>query len=168
MIVLGIDPGWSGAIAMIERRENGSRCTRVWKMPETDVGIAELAKKLAAFEPNGTVLELVNCRPGEAQPNVWKFAGNFFAWKMALLLVGIEYDLVVPQTWQKEFALIVPGINQIPDRKLREKAKRDKKGLNKAEAQRQFPNLKVTLANCDALLIARFAELRFTPRSKFL
>lgn len=168
MIFLGIDPGWSGAIATIERRENGSRRTSLWKMPETDVGIAVLAKKLATLGITGAVLELVNTRPGEAQPSVWKFAANFFGWKMALLLVGIEYDLVQPQIWQKEFALIVPGISKIPDKKMREKAKREKKNLNKAEAQRQFPSLKVTLANCDALLIARYAELRFTPRSKFL
>lgn len=166
MSYLGIDPGWSGGIATIEKLPSGGRRTSVWRMPESDIGIAILSRKLARLGIKRAVLESVNCRPGEAQTNVWKFAANFFGWRMALLMAEIDYDLVIPQTWQKAFGLIVPGISKLNGKEY-EKARRAKKHLNAAEARRIFPSIKVTLLNCDALLIARYAQLLDEPARKY-
>lgn len=160
MIVFGIDPGWSGAVATIERRD-GKKFTNVYKMPETEYGIADICRKLAAqsaeTEVHG-VLEHVWGRAGEAQQNVWKFAGNFFSWRMGLIMAGVRYDLVTPQKWQAEFQLLERSIPSMT-RKEAAQRKRMKKNRHKVKAQELFPRIRVNLDNCDALLIAVWADL---------
>lgn len=162
-VVFGVDPGWGGCVAVIERLE-GKRRVQVHKMPKTEFGIAALAKQLAERGARG-LIEQVGPRPGEAAQNGWKFAANYFGWRMALICAGVPHALIMPQKWQAEFDLLVKGISKLPKAE-QEAAKREKKRRQRDLAQGLFPKLRVTLENCDGLLIALYADrtaARITP-----
>lgn len=78
--------------------------------------------------------------PGSAMFNFGQNYGHLEAFVMAH---GFPLVHVRPQEWQKAV-----GVSPIKDEK-----KTDHKNRLKAAAQRYFPETKVTLWNCDALLI---------------
>ena len=90
-----------------------------------------------------------------------------------LVALGIPFELVTPQKWQKEVGLRFPPVNkgqydglsdsERTDEKkrisgLNAKRKRDNKNMMKELAQRIYPHLKVTLDTADALLILHYAQ----------
>ena len=77
--------------------------------------------------------------------------GRNFGYHLGLLAAcGFSVELVRPSVWQKGY----PKTAKIADKA---KAKRDHKAELKEIAARKFPQLKVTLANADALLILDWA-----------
>ena len=60
---------------------------------------------------------------------------------------GIRWEYVTPQKWQREFGLILPKLSNT-----------DKKNRHKAVAQQLFPDVKITHAIADALLIAEYCR----------
>jgi hypothetical protein len=67
---------------------------------------------------------------------------------MGLIAASIPFDLIAPQTWQKEFAI----------RRDKGELKSHWKERLKSVAQRLFPYLKVTLSTADSLLLAEYAR----------
>lgn len=166
MLVFAIDPGWSGSIVTIERRD-GKKLTNVFKMPENERGIVARARELAEIGkriPVRGLVENVWARPGEATGSIWKFAGNVFGWRMALLALDVRYDLIVPEKWQAEFQLIEHWPKGLTE-KERSALKREKKRRHVAAAQELFPRLRVTLDNVDGLLLAQYAYIHLARRS---
>jgi len=147
MNVLAIDPGGSGAIVLaIEGRP-----LQIWKMPDTCGDLVSVFKEIKAigeeeFELPTVLLERVGGfikgvpSPGSA---MFKFGQNYGQLEALSMSIGFPLVLVSPAAWQKAV-----GINPIPDEK-----KQDHKNRLKALAQRLYPKQKVTLWNCDALLI---------------
>lgn len=78
--------------------------------------------------------------------SMFKMGENFGIWQGLAMALGVRLVLVRPQDWQA-------GISGTTGKKGAER----KRALH-AEAVRRFPNFKVTLDNCDALLIADFAR----------
>lgn len=93
-------------------------------------------------------------------------AGAFsFGWisgglEWMLLTLGVRYEKVSPQKWQKAMACKPRGKvpKELEDKKARRalatKLAREHKNDLKAQAQALFPQAKVTLTNADALLLA--------------
>lgn len=144
--IVAIDPGLSGGIAV---RWFGK--TDCWPMPETQGDLLERLreiKSVAGLEGDELVcvLEEVSGFAGKAQPGsaMFRFGEHFGFIKGVVQALGIRLVLVRPQVWQKGFGLgTASGCA----------SKSEWKNKLKAEAQRRFPHLNVTLKTADALLI---------------
>jgi hypothetical protein len=144
--VVAIDPGASGGIAI-------SRFGKVecYPMPETQGDLLALLRSFTgAADVEGhelvCVLEEVSGFAGKAQPGsaMFRFGEHFGFVKGVVQALEIRLVLVRPQIWQKGFGLGTASTCQ---------TKSEWKNKLKAEAQRRFPQLNVTLKTADALLI---------------
>lgn len=146
IIYIGIDPGLSGGIAILN--QDGS-VKEVVAMPDTPRDIYEFL--LSYKEDSRCVLEDVGYgMPGQSSKATATFARHNGHLEMALLALGIPTEKVTPQKWIKVYQL----------KKKKEQDKNEWKNVLKAKAQSLFPQLgkKVTLKTCDALLIAEYAR----------
>jgi hypothetical protein len=144
--IVAIDPGLSGGVAV---RWFGK--TDCWPMPETQGDLLERlreVKNVAGLEGDELVcvLEEVSGFAGKAQPGsaMFRFGEHFGFIKGVVQALEIRLVLVRPQVWQKGFGLGTASACQ---------TKSEWKNKLKAEAQRRFPHLDVTLKTADALLI---------------
>jgi hypothetical protein len=154
--IIAIDPGKSGGIAVIY--PNGR--TVADPMPETEEDLVNYLRSIdseCSLESYAlhAYVEKVGGFVGKGQPGSAMFKFGFGAGVIegALRALRIRTIYVRPQEWQKTFSLgTAAGCAK----------KTEWKNKLKAEAQRRFPSLKVTLSTADALLIlehARKAEL---------
>ena len=139
--ILGIDPGKNGAIAWIT---DGKIC--VEKMPETlqdlwgviqDIHSDTICSRGATIK---AYIEAVHSSPQMGVTSAFTFGQGFGHLEMALTAAGIPFERVTPQKWQKAMGCMTKG----------------NKNVSKARAQELFPQMKVTHAISDALLIAEY------------
>jgi hypothetical protein len=155
MVVLGIDPGASGGFAWAYYKtvEPRKRIKKIYsiKIPQSDSEIIDQLNYLSDLSfPDTPVccLEKVSGFIGKPQPGsaMFKFGRNFGFLLGVLMVLKFEIHLVSPQKWQKGLSLGKKG----------ERSQTEWKRFLKDEAQRLFPDQRVTLATSDALLILRF------------
>ena len=144
MLFIGIDPGKNGGIAVLDGELS---VVGLFKMPETP---QDLLNALSSYRSNSTcVLEKVGGMPGNGGSAMFNFGKGYGHIEMALLACGICTETITPNKWEKYFQLGTSG----------NYSKTEWKNRLKAKAQQLFPSLgkKITLATCDALLIAYYA-----------
>ncbi len=141
MTIIGIDPGKNGGIAWCHEIGDWTT-TGVEKMPETDTDLLELLCSISGEGECKAFLERVHSMPGQGVASTFEFGRGFGALRMALLALGIPFDMVTPQTWQKSMSCLSKG----------------DKNVTKSRAQELFPSLKVTHATADALLICEYGR----------
>ncbi len=154
--IVAIDPGMSGGLALT--RSGKVDCL---PMPETEGDLLELLRGVKrAADAEGCeeygpgelvcVLEEVSGFAGKAQPGsaMFRFGAQFGFIKGVVQALGIRLVLVRPRAWQKGFGLGTASACA---------SKTVWKNKLKAEAQRRFPQLNVTLKTADALLILEHA-----------
>jgi len=137
---IGIDPGQSGGLCII------SKSVDVIKMPDTESDIwdwFDTASKLNCF----AVIEKVHSMPGQGVASTFKFGQGYGTLRMALIAAKIPFEEIPPRSWQKKMG-IVP--------KAKTESKTDFKNRLKGKAQQLFPEIKMTLSICDAVLIAEY------------
>lgn len=141
MTIIGIDPGKSGGIAWIR---DGSPC--VEKMPETLKDLWELiTSDILRNETIGMTvayIEAVHSSPQMGVTSAFTFGQGFGHLEMALTAAGIPFERVSPQKWQKAMGCMTKG----------------DKNVSKRRAQELFPEMKITHATADALLIAEYGR----------
>lgn len=93
-------------------------------------------------------IERVWASPVMGVSAAFAFGENYGSWRAAIAMRGIPLEEVLPQAWQR---LVCPHI---------EGTGAERKRALKDEAQRRFPDLRVTFSNSDALLISEYARLR--------
>ena len=142
MIYIGIDPGASGGIAVYEDG-HGMVAT---KMPETEADIALEFQSWKLMGPSKAIIEKVHAMPGQGVTSMFSFGKNYGFLRGCLISLGIPFDEVTPQTWQKALGCLTKG----------------DKNVSKAKAQQLFPGIKVTHAIADSLLIAEYLRRRET------
>ena len=145
-LLLAIDPGASGAIAV----KWPGKPILAYPMPDD----ADLVETMEAYwvaakaEEHATVAhpEAAGGYTGKPQPGspMFKFGSGYGFIRGVLAANRIKTVLVRPQTWQK-------GVSGVQSTKGPER----KRALKEA-ASRLYPNIKVTLTNADALLIADY------------
>ena len=125
--------------------------TECWPMPKTEGDLVDFIKSLkAATSLEGgevvCVLEQVGGFAGKAQPGsaMFRFGEHFGFIKGIIQALEVRLVLVRPQVWQKGFGLGTASACA---------SKTIWKNKLKAEAQRRYPHLNVTLKTADALLI---------------
>ena len=149
---IGIDPGQSGGIAILEY--DGSV---FWfgKMPETEAEVLMILRPFIGGHARA-VLEHVWSSPGWGHVGAFKFGKSFGGLRMALTAASIPFEQVVPRTWQKAVGVFYPkGITKV-----------EKKNISKALAKKLFPKIKITHAIADALLLAEYCR-RHDPARPF-
>lgn len=147
MIILGIDPGQSGAIAIIS--PDGRRAEQRLSATETDIWYF-----LFNWHPHDkcesfAFVERVHSMPKQGVASSFKFGQNYGFLRGLLTALRIPFEEVTPQRWQKEMACLTKG----------------DKNVSKARAQQLFPQLKVCHWNADALLIAEFGRRVLNQRN---
>jgi len=145
ILFLGIDPGKSGSICCVDAFGNPELVVRA---NESYSDIWKSVDKLANNNGCKAVIELVHAMPNQGVVSTFRFGESYGALLGILAATQVPYEKVRPRVWCKEFSL-----------------KRDKdepvsawKNRHKVLAQSLFPNIKITHANADALLIAEYCR----------
>ena len=103
MLAIGIDPGKSGALAVIYTDED-NKPFRVKVIPFEETAYRDA---LATCVDSRVVccLEKVGAMPGQGVVSMFNFGQNFGFIQGLLQANKIPYQLIPPQTWKKEFSL---------------------------------------------------------------
>lgn len=159
-LTIGIDPGLSGAIAVINQDGN----IELHDCPIFSIGKknkynpSQMAELLRQYkEPEKTLLvgiEKVHSMHGQGVASTFTFGEGFGIWLGILAALGIPHELITPQSWKKS---MMDG-----------QGAKDK-DTSRLLAMRLFPDachqlqLKKHHGRADALLIAEFLRRKVNP-----
>lgn len=153
-VVIGIDPGVNGAIAML-RASDGSLVhlddVPVVKYKRKELHLAAYLDLVQSYDVVSACIEKVTATATGGVSSAFTFGGTFIAPQCFLLSAGIPYDLVTPNTWKKAF-----GLYKVDKDASRQTATRF---YPDAVAQLKF---KKDHNKADALLIARYHWQRYS------
>lgn len=138
MTYIGIDPGKSGSIAFISG-EN------IWsiKGDSTHKDMIDAIKDAASIEPIAfALIEFVASSPQMGVKSAFTFGQSYGALEMLLVASNVPFERITPKKWQDIMKCRTGG----------------DKNISKRRAQELFPNIKITHANADALLLAELAR----------
>lgn len=135
-MIVGIDPGVSGGIALLDHK---SLQEAVKYEMDKEAEIVELLKGYQIYIKKAYI-EAVHSMPGQGVASTFKFGLNYGWWQGVLVALRIPFERVSPVRWQTEMRCRSGG----------------DKNVTKKLAQELFPNIKVTHAIADALLIAEY------------
>ena len=137
---IGVDPGKSGAIAFIPSRGE----PWVIKNTSTDRDLSDAVED-AMREYTGQVfasIEHVHSSPQMGVKSAFTFGMSYGKLLMLLACHKVPYEPVTPRIWQGKMQCLTGG----------------DKNVSKAKAQALFPDIKITHAIADALLIAEYGR----------
>ena len=138
MIIIGIDPGAKGGIAIYDEAEHEMI---LHKCPETPKEMAAIINTAKVKDKNTfCVIEKVHAFPTDARSSAFKFGCNFGKWLGILGAYDIPTLEVTPQVWMRDF-------QPLP------KIKKERKNELKQIAINLFPKNKITLSTSDAALM---------------
>jgi len=150
---IAIDPGVNGGIAW-----DSAQLASCMGMPGSDTETAEEIQRLAEMDdvllrirPGiKCIIEDVPKFVGRALPGSTIFPLAFNCGLVRGIAVSLRMPVILvrPQDWQKHFRLGSKGDSTTTEHKNK----------LKAEAQRRYPHLKVTLKTADALLLLAYAQ----------
>jgi crossover junction endodeoxyribonuclease RuvC len=159
MRIIGIDPGLSGAIAILE----DNKIKELFDMPVMPDGkknkrqlnnalLVKLIKdNIKNLEDTVMVVEQVNAMPGQGVTSMFNFGQTFGAIKGICAALGLPIFFVRPAKWKKYFELI-----------------NSSKDASRTKAIEMYPSISEQLSKkkdvnkSDAILIARYySETRF-------
>jgi|TARA_B110000444_G_C18573616_1_gene470587 crossover junction endodeoxyribonuclease RuvC len=159
MRIIGIDPGLSGAIAILE----DNKIKELFDMPVMPDGkknkrqlnsalLVKLIKNsIKNLDDTVMIVEQVNAMPGQGVTSMFNFGQTFGAIKGICAALGLPIFFVRPAKWKKHFELI-----------------NSSKDASRTKAIEMYPSISDQLSKkkdvnkSDAILIARFySETRF-------
>jgi hypothetical protein len=144
---IGIDPGASGGIALYDGNTlSAAKCpSKVGDM----YALLEIYSSRGYLEDTGVFLEKVWSFPSDSHKTAFSFGRNYGSWISALEIIGLNYKLVTPKSWQKFHG--TPKME-----------KKERKNWLKAFAQNKVDETEmkfnVTLHTADAIMIALAVE----------
>jgi crossover junction endodeoxyribonuclease RuvC len=131
-LFLGLDPGKSGGLALVS-----GDFAQAWKLDQTEADVADILRTHKDAIRFGFI-EAVHSMPGQGVSSTFKFGASYGFLRGLLVALKIPFTEVRPQAWQKTIGALTKG----------------DKNVTKAKAQQLWPELKITHAIADALLIA--------------
>ena len=159
MKIIGIDPGLSGAIAILEN----NKVLNIFDIPVMSEGkknkrqlnsallVSLLRENIAYNEEVAVVVEQVNAMPGQGVTSMFNFGQTFGAIKGICAALDLPIFFVRPSKWKKYFELI-----------------NSSKDASRTKAIEMYPYISEKLSKkkdvnkSDAILIARYySETRF-------
>ncbi len=162
MKIIGIDPGLTGAIAILEN----NKVLNIFEMPVMSEGkknkrqlnsaqlVRLLNDNISKNEDVSVIVEQVNAMPGQGVTSMFNFGQTFGAIKGICAALGLPIFFVRPSKWKKHFELI-----------------NSSKDSSRTKVIEMYPSLSNELSKkkdvnkSDAILIARFySETRFSNK----
>jgi crossover junction endodeoxyribonuclease RuvC len=142
---IGIDPGQSGAVALLPDDE----LPQVEDWPGDPSSAAEVLKDWSMeYQVQLVALESVHAMPKQGVTSTFKFGANFGTWQGIIAVLGLPCLMPRPTEWQK-------GLVRKSDGK-------DPKARSLAVARRLFPDAELSKkkdhGRADALLLAWWAK----------
>lgn len=138
MIIIGIDPGAKGGVAIYDETKDKMV---LHKCPETPKEMAAIINTAKVKDKNVfCVIEKVHAFPTDARSSAFKFGCNFGKWLGILGAYDIPILEVTPQVWMRPLQPL-------------SKIKRERKNELKQIAINLFPENKITLSTSDAALM---------------
>ena len=153
MKIIGIDPGSSGAIAILQN----NKVLNIFDIPVMSEGkknkrqlnsallVSLLRENISNNEEVAVVVEQVNAMPGQGVTSMFNFGQTFGAIKGICAALDLPIFFVRPSKWKKHFELI-----------------NSSKDSSRTKAIEMYPSLSGDLSKkkdvnkSDAILIARF------------
>ena len=153
MLIIGIDPGLSGAIAVLEN----NRVLKIFDMPVMSEGkknkrqlnsallVSLIKENILNNEDVAVVVEQVNAMPGQGVTSMFNFGQTFGAIKGVCAALKLPIFFVRPSKWKKNFDLL-----------------NSSKDSSRTKAIEMYPSIanqlskKKDVNKSDAILIARF------------
>ena len=154
MILIGIDPGLTGAIAILEDK----KVLNIYEMPvmaegkknKKQLNSAQLVTLIKEYANNNNddvvvIVEQVNAMPGQGVTSMFNFGQTFGAIKGICAALKLPIFFVRPLKWKKHYELV-----------------NSSKDSSRTKAIEMYPTLSNQLAKkkdvnkSDAILIARF------------
>ena len=142
MIHIGVDPGASGAIAFVP----GAAPAWCVKLNGDLADVADSLREARSMGPCHATLEAVHSSPQMGVRSAFSFGRSFGQVEALLVALKIPFSRVSPQRWQKDMHCRTGG----------------DKNITKRLAAELFPQLRVTHATADALLLALWGR-KFSP-----
>lgn len=171
-IYMGVDPGESGGIALIQDQDDAS----LFSMPTTERDVWSLFDSLIDVDMIKAAIEKVHSMPKQGISSSFKFGLGYGGLRMALTASRISFEDVLPRTWQKGLG-IPPKKKHTKSRKVKNRkgkwvvqnyggeTETQWKDRLRGKAQQLFPRLDVWSRTkteqrrvCDALLIAEYCR----------
>ena len=153
MRIIGIDPGLSGAIAVLDN----NKVLKIYDMPvmaegkknKRQLNSAQLVniikENIENREETNVVVEQVNAMPGQGVTSMFNFGQTFGAIKGVCAALNLPIFFIRPSKWKKYFELI-----------------NSSKDSSRTKAIEMYPSIanqlskKKDVNKSDAILIARF------------
>ena len=136
---IGIDPGKSGAIAIVD---GTGLYVASLRLSCTESDVAEFFATYIQYEDMVAYIERVHSMPRQGVASSFKFGMNYGFLRGMLIAFKVPFEEVGPAVWQGKMSCRSGG----------------DKNVTKARAQQLFPAVKITHANADALLIAEYGR----------
>ena len=151
MRYVGIDPGLTGAIALLDDRAD----PQVFDMPRNTDGIAgdTVYRLIRQWEPAEVYIEKTQAIPGKGTKAAFTQGDTNGSLRTGVHILRIPLIWVQPQQWQRQFSLYGGGFTDL-ERKMR----------SRWRAQELFPTLADQLTRAkdhnraEALLIAEYGR----------
>lgn len=154
MYYIAIDPGISGAVAILDSHGYiaelcDTPTVSIGKKGKRELQLRAFFHLLQPYADLGAtgVVEKVGAMPGQGVTSMFNFGGAYWAAQALLVATGVRFELVTPAMWKKEYGLI----------------KKDKDEA-RAVAYRLFPDAdlkyKKDVNKADALLMARMVYMQ--------
>jgi hypothetical protein len=147
VIYIGVDPGGSGAMARVRddkvlfvKNDDTESELHAW---------LELAKFAAVTHKCGlfAYIERVHSMPKQGVASSFKFGQSYGFLRGLLIACKIPFEEVSPVKWQTAMGCRSGG----------------DKNVTKARAQQLFPDVRITHANADAILLAEYCRRTRSP-----
>jgi crossover junction endodeoxyribonuclease RuvC len=155
-LFFGIDPGWSGGLAVLDQWGSVVHASSFNERTETDV-VEEVWAWLSGADdekylPSRCVIEKVWAFPGQGGSSGFKFGQSYGMLRATIILSRVPWEDIAPVVWSKKMK-----VPKAP------KGTKKNKGLNLGRAQQLFPDIKMTKTGktnsfYDALLLAEYGR----------
>ena len=135
---IGVDPGKSGAIAYLHEKKGAWSTKNNGTLKDQIEELMQVSMHHDCF----AVLEVVHSSPQMGVKSAFTFGQSYGQLEAALITCGISFERIRPAKWQGDMQCRTKG----------------DKNVTKRKAQELFPDVKITHANADALLLAEYAR----------
>lgn len=112
MIVVGIDPGLSGAVAvwdlsqkLLAVHDMPTVSIKSGKSTKNQLSEAMLASIIRQVKPEHAYLEFVSAMPGQGVSSMFNFGMGYGAIKGILAALEVPFTTVTPVKWQRDLAV---------------------------------------------------------------
>ncbi len=149
---LGLDPGKTGGLAALVRRPDGVVRPEVWNMPPTDGQVWEWLSQwgVESIEMTAVLERISPGFKGTHKVSMAKLYGHYCMLRALITVAGIQKIEVMATTWHRKVGV---------QARLKSETKNVWKSRIKGLARETYPGVNLTLATCDALLLAHYGRL---------